>query len=337
MSEVPQGKSEILDAVDVLIIGAGPIGLACAVEARNRGMTHVAIEKGCLVNSLFQYPTAMRFFSTPDLLEIGGVPFITSGEKPTRLEALEYYRRVTAGLELDVRLYETVVSVDGSDGRFRVRTTKGLYDAAKVIVAIGYFDRPRLLEVPGEDLEKVTHYFKEAHLYAGQDVLIIGSGNSAVETALECFRHGARVTMSVRSDNFHEGIKYWVRPDIENRIKSGEIKAHFRTQVTEIRPKSVVLNPADGNPFEIPNDFVLALTGYMPDYEFLHRLGIGIADDAHQTPVHNPETYQTNRPGMYLAGVVIGGMETKSWFIENCRAHAAAIFDDMAPTPREVS
>jgi thioredoxin reductase (NADPH) len=326
----PQVKSE---PFDVLIIGAGPIGLACAVEAKRRDLRYVVIEKGCLTNSIYHYPTAMRFFSTPDLLEIGGVPFITHGEKPTRMEALEYYRRVTTGLDLRVNLYEEVLDVKGSDGAFDIKTTKGDYRASKVIAAIGFFDRPRMLNVPGDDLEKVTHYHKEAHLYANQDLLIIGSGNSAVEAALECYRHGARVTMAVRGADFHEGIKYWIRPDIENRIKAGEIQAHFNTAVTEIHPDRVIVSPKHGDPLSIPNDFILALTGYEPDFGFLERIGVRIGDDEYRSPEHHPETYESNRPGLYLAGVVVGGMCTTKWFIENSRDHARAIFDHLCPNP----
>lgn len=317
-------------ALDVLIVGGGPIGLACAVEARARGLDYVVLEKGCLCNSIYHYPTAMRFFSTPDLLEIGGVPFITTGDKPSRAEALAYYRRVAQGLGLRVRLYEAVLEVAGEDGAFEVTTAQGRYRAAKVIAAIGFFDRPRLLDVPGEELPKVSHYYKEAHLYADQDLLIVGSGNSAVETALECFRCGARVTLVVRSPDFHQGIKYWVRPDIENRIEAGEVAAHFATRVAEIRPKSVVLQPREGAAFEIRNDFVLALTGYLPDFDLLARMGVEIGDDAERTPRHDPRTYESNRPGLYLAGVVVGGMCTNRWFIENSRDHARAIFDDIA-------
>jgi len=317
---------------DILVIGAGPIGLACAIEAKKRRLDCVVVEKGCLANSIFHYPAAMRFFSSPDLLEIGGVPFVTSGDKPTRMEALHYYRRVAKGLGLDVRLYETVLDVEGNDGDFRVKTDRGEYRARKVIAAVGFFDRPRMLNVPGEELSKVSHYYREAHQYVDQDLLVVGSGNSAVEAALECWRTGARVTMAVRNADFHEGIKYWVRPDIENRIKAGEIAAHFDTLIAEIRPKEVVLSPREGEPFSIPNDFVLALTGYEPDFEFLRRVGVEIREDRFGTPVHDPETYESNRRGLYLAGVVVGGMCTNKWFIENSRDHARAIFEDMEST-----
>jgi len=318
------------DRYDVLIIGAGPIGLACAIEAGKRGLRAVVVEKGCLVNSIYHYPTAMRFFSTPDLLELGGVPFIASGEKPSRMEAMEYYRRVARGFDLDVRLYEEVLDVEGTDGEFTVRTSKGTCRAAKVIAAVGFFDRPRMLNVPGEDLDKVTHYYREAHLYTDQDLLVVGSGNSAVEAALECFRHSARVTMAVRSADFHEGIKYWIRPDIENRIQAGDITAHFDTRIAEITPGEVVLSPKEGEAFKIANDFVLALTGYEPDFDFLRRIGIEIREDRYRSPAHDEETYESSRPGLYLAGVVVGGMCTNKWFIENSRDHARAIFEHMA-------
>ncbi len=313
---------------DVLIVGAGPIGLACAIEAQRRNLNYVVIEKGCIVNSIYHYPVLMRFFSTPDLLEIGDVPFITHGEKSTRAETMEYYRRVADSRELNVHLYEEVLNITGDKGNFEVLTQKDRYRAAKVIVAIGYFDEPRLLGVPGEELHKVTHYYREPHPYAGQKLLIIGSGNSAVEAALECYRHDAQVTMAIRSSDFHEGIKYWIRPDIDNRIKKGEITAYFNTKVAEINPHSVVLSTPEHPAFEIENDFVLALTGYKPDYGFLDKIGIMIGDDEYRTPEHDPHTYESNRKGIYLAGVVVGGLNTKKWFIENSRQHALDVFDD---------
>ena len=325
--------------LDILIIGGGPIGLACALEARRRDYSYVVIEKGCLANSIYHYPTAMRFFSTPELLELADVPFITQSEKPTRMEALEYYRRIKQGFDLNVRLYEKVLDAqEGPDEQdpdrpFKIQTTQRTYQARYIIAAVGFFDRPRTLDVPGEDLEKVTHYYQEAHRYADQDLLIIGSGNSAVEAALECYRHNARVTMAVRGADFHDGIKYWVRPDIENRIKHGEIKAYFKTRALEIRPRSVRLQSEEGASFEIPNDFVLALTGYQPDFAFLQRIGVEIQNDRYRTPTHDPDTYETNRPGLYLAGVVVGGMRTNKWFIENSRDHAQAIFDHIALQP----
>ncbi|MBE7560307.1 YpdA family putative bacillithiol disulfide reductase [bacterium] len=316
-------------AFDVIIIGAGPIGLACGIEAKRRGFRYLIIEKGCVVNSIYHYPIYMRFFSTANLLEIGEVPFITHGDKPTRQEALSYYRLVANGLSLNMRLYEEVVSVKGQDGAFQIETTRGHYTARKVIAAIGFSHRPRMLNVPGEKLDKVSHYFREPHPYSGQRLLVVGSGNSAVEAALDCFRHGAKVTLVVRGENLHEGIKYWIRPDIENRIKKGEIAAYFNTRVLAIKPDSVLLDVPDSGSVEVPNDFVLALTGYEPNFDLLEQMGVAIGDDEFRTPSHDPQTYETNRAGLYLAGVVVGGLQSNRWFIENSRIHARYIFDDI--------
>lgn len=318
---------------DVVVIGAGPIGLACAFEAQRRGLRCVVLEKGCLCNSIYHYPVTMRFFSTPELLEIGNVPMITAGDKPTRAEALAYYRRVAERLGLSVRLYEAVCDVLGEDGNFEVVSVRGRYHAAKVIAAIGFFDRPRPLEAVGAELPKVSYYYREAHPYAGQDLLIAGSGNSAVEAALECYRHGARVTLAVRGEDFHDGIKYWLRPDIVNRITAGEIKAYFNTAVEEIREREVVLRHRREQSLSvIANDFVLALLGYMPDYDFLRRIGVGIGDDPYATPLVNETSWESSRRGLYLAGVVVGGLRTNRWFIENSRAHATAICDHIEQT-----
>jgi len=316
--------------LDVLIVGCGPIGLACAAEAIERGLRVLAVDKGCLVNSIYHYPTAMRFFSTPEFLEIGGLLFVSEAEKPSRGEALEYCRRVTECLRLPVRLYEEVLDVAGADGAFDIETTKRRYRAANVIVATGFFDCARMLNVPGEELPKVSHYFREAHPYARQDVLVVGSGNSAAQAALACYRHGARVTVALRRECFAETVRYWIRPNIENRIARGEIVAHFCTQVREIRADSVLLEGQDGRPFKIPNDFVLAMTGYEPNYGFLGRLGIAIGSDAHRTPAHDPKTYETNRRGIYLAGVVVSGRDADAWSIENSRIHAGVICDHLA-------
>lgn len=315
---------------DVIIVGAGPIGLASALEARQRGLSHCIFDKGCLANSIYQYPTSMRFFSTPDLLEIGGLPFPCRDEKPTRWEALEYYRRVAETQRLNLHLYEEAISIEGERGGFRVKTAKGEYEASYVIVAAGFFDKPRMMNVPGEDLPKVTHFYKEPHPYAFQKILVVGNGNSATQTALECWRHSADVTMAIRSGGFKSGVKYWILPDIENRVKNEEIKAWFNTTVTEIKPGSVVLKHEDGSTREIENDFVIALTGYEPNYDFLERIGVDIGDDPMQTPRHNESTYETNRPGVFIAGVVCGGMQTNRWFIENSRCHPAPIFDRIA-------
>ena len=314
---------------DLIIIGAGPIGLACGIEAQRRARSACIIEKGCVVNSIYHYPVYMRFFSTPNLLEIGDVPFLTQSEKPTRQEALAYYRRVSERAGLALHLYEEVVSVKGGDGAFEVETTRGHYSSRKIVAAIGYTHRPRMLNIPGENLDKVTHYYREPHPYAGQRVLVIGSGNSSVEAALECHRHGAEVTMAVRGDNFHEGIKYWVRPDIENRIKQGEMRAYFRTRVLAVKPESVILDVPDEGAVELPNDFVLALTGYEPNFDFLASMGVEIGEDGYRTPSHSEETFETNREGIYLAGVVCGGLQSNKWFIENSRMHAVRILDDI--------
>ncbi|MBI1390460.1 MAG: YpdA family putative bacillithiol disulfide reductase [bacterium] len=312
---------------DVAIVGAGPIGLACALEAQKRGMSHIVFDKGCLCQSIYNYPTSMKFFSTPDLIEIGGIPFPCRDEKPVRWEALEYFRRVAESQRLNVRLYEEVRAIDGEEGGFTVQTAKGPYKASRVIVATGFFEKPRSLNVPGEELPKVTHYYKEPHPYVFQKILVVGSGNSAAQVALECWRHSAEVTVAIRGDGYKPGVKYWIKPDIENRVKSGEIAGYFNTTVVEIKPESVVLRRAGDETIEIDNDFVLAMTGYEPDFRFLHEIGVEIGDDPMQVPAHDPVTYETNRKGIFIAGVVCGGMETNRWFIENSRCHADVIFD----------
>lgn len=314
---------------DVVIVGAGPVGLACGIEARRRGLEALIIEKGALVNSFLGYPTNMEFFSTPELMEIGGHPFPTQGYKPTREEAIEYYRRVAAAEQLRIRLYERVLQVTGEDGAFTVLTEKGTYAARKVVIATGFFDLPNYLGVPGEDLPKVSHYFKEPFPYTGQKVAVIGGRNSAAKAALSCYRHGAEVTLIHRGPSLSDKIKYWIRPDLENRIREGSIRAFFNTRVLEIRPSSLLLQTPDGK-LEIANDWVLALTGYRPDLEFLARLGIQIGDDPARTPYYNPETFETNRPGLYLAGTVCGGLNTSRWFIENGRFHASRIMEHIA-------
>jgi thioredoxin reductase (NADPH) len=327
-------KREIKTSCDILIVGGGPIGLTCAIEAKKRGFDHLIIEKGCLCNSIYMYPTYMTFFSTPDLLEIGGIPFVTEQNKPTRGEALEYYRRVKEFYELNMHTYEKVESITGESGGFLVQTSKRQYQAKKVILAIGFFDRPRFMNVPGEDLPKVSHYYRDPYPYAGQELLVVGSGNSAAINALECYRHGARVTVAIRGEGFHEGVKYWIKPDIENRIRDGDIRAYFNTEVVEIRSESVVLkNKLDRQTFEIDNDFVLAMTGYEPDFSFLETIGVQLKNDQYRTPVYNPETYETSRPGIYIAGVTVGGLLTNKWFIENSRAHAVAIVQHIAGQP----
>ena len=314
---------------DVVVIGAGPVGLACAIEAKRKSLTALVVEKGALVNSIVGYPPHMEFFSTPELIEIGGYPFPIQGYKPTREEALEYYRGVAGREALDIRLFERVEQVSGARGDFRVRTTKGEHRARCVIVCTGFFDQPNLMNVLGEGLPKVTHYYKEPYQYVRQQVAIVGARNSAAKAALDCYRHGAQVTLIVRSPTLSDKVKYWIRPDIENRIKEGSIRAFFETTVAEIRPSTIVLRTPTGIQ-EIPNDWVLALTGYHPDYQFLERLDVAFEDDACRTPIVDETTFQSSRPGLYLAGTVCGGYCTSRWFIENGRFHAQQIVKHIA-------
>lgn len=311
---------------DVIIVGAGPIGFTCGIEAAKRGVNYLMIEKGCLVNSVYHYPTNMTFFSTSDRLEIGEVPFVAHGYKATRREALEYYRRVKLHWNLNINLYEKVIGVDGVQGGFTVITEKAKYRVKYVIIATGFYDNPNRLNVPGEELPKVKHYFDEPHPYMYHKVAVIGGGNSAVDVALETFRRSAEVTLIVRQPFLKPTIKYWVKPDIENRIAEGSIKAYFNSMVTEIREKEIDVQTPDGK-ITLPNDFVLAMTGYHPDYSFLEKLGIEISDDKDREPHYDPETFETNRKGIYLAGVVCGGMNTTRWQIENSLEHAVKIFD----------
>lgn len=319
-------------SVNVIIIGAGPIGLACGVELQKKNISYLIIEKGCIVNSIFHYPTNMTFFSTSDRLEIGGVPFISHGVKPTRREALEYYRRVAESYKMPLKLYETVDSVSGDNGDFTVATDKGVYTCEKVIIATGFYNQANVMGIPGEDLPKVKHYYDEPHPYAEQHILVVGGGNSAVDVALETYRCGSDVTLVVREDTLKDGVKYWVRPDIENRIKEGEIKAWFNSEILEIRPKEVVIKTPEGEKV-IPNDFVLAMTGYHPDYSLLNKIGLELAKDEYETPVYDEETHETSIKGIYMAGVVCGGYNTSKWFIENARVHAEQIVGDITSQP----
>lgn len=315
--------------MDVIVIGAGPVGLACAIEAQRAGLSARVIEKRALVNSIVGYPTGMEFFSTPDLIEIGSYPFPVKGYKPSREEAIEYYRGVTARENLDVRLYERVFDLRGERGAFEVVTDKGAHRAAHVVVSTGFFDLPNLLGVPGEELPKVTHYYREPYPYFRQKVAVIGARNSAAKAALDLYRHGADVTLVVRGPVLSDTIKYWIRPDLENRIKEGSITALFGTTVVEVLETSLVLQTPQGRR-ELPNDFVLAMTGYQPDFSFLERLGVTFADDGFRTPVFDDTTFESVRPGLYLAGTVCGGMKTNRWFIENGRFHAQQIARDIA-------
>jgi thioredoxin reductase (NADPH) len=309
---------------DVIVIGAGPVGLACAIEAARENLSSRIIEKGALVNSIVGYPAQMEFFSTPELIEIGGYPFPVKGYKPTREDAVEYYRSVAQRESIDILLYERVRDVLGSKGDFTVVTDKGEHRGRHVVVCIGFFDQPNPLNVPGEHLAKVTHYYREPYPYVRQKVAVIGAKNSAAKAALDCYRHGAEVTLIVRASALSDKIKYWIKPDLENRIKEGAIRAFLNTSVEEIRAGSLVLRTPDGV-HEIPNDWVLAMTGYRPDYAFLERLSIDFANDAYRTPIFDEVTFETTRPGVFLAGTVCGGYQTSRWFIENGRFHARQI------------
>jgi thioredoxin reductase (NADPH) len=313
---------------DVVIVGAGPTGLACGIELKRRGLNAVLIEKGCVVNSIYNYPTHMVFFTTPELLEIGGIPMTSLGEKPGRTEALKYYRRVADYFKLSMHQYERVLNITGEDGDFVVTTTKDKYGARKIILATGYYDLPNLLNTPGEDLPKVIHYYKEPHPYYDHDVLVIGAKNSAAIAALELHWTGARVTLVHRGPGIHQNVKYWIKPNIENRIKNGEIKAYFQSRALEIQEHGVLLSTPEGE-IRLKNDFVFALTGYHPDLEFMGALGIRL-DPVSQRPRTNPDTLESDRPGIYLAGVIVAGMHTNEIFIENGRFHGEKIAEAIA-------
>jgi thioredoxin reductase (NADPH) len=317
---------------DVLVIGAGPTGLACAIEAQRAGLSAVSIDKGCLVNSLFHYPANMVFFTTPELLEIGDIPFTTANQKPNRQEALEYYRNVAQHYRLQVRQYQQVLTVTGYDGAFHVRTRdryeqEHAYAARKIVVATGFYDRPNYMGVPGEDMFKVMHYYTEPHQFFDRDVLVIGAKNSGSIASLELWRRGARVTLVHRGPGIHKNVKYWIKPDIENRIARGEITAYFNSTVEEIGPEEVRLQTPEG-PQRLKNDFVFALTGYHPDYDFLISLGIELTGPE-MRPVCDPETFETNVPGIYVAGVIVAGSKTGEIFIENGRFHGKQIAVDL--------
>ena len=324
----------VLDAVvlDAIVVGAGPTGLACGIEMKKRGLSAILIEKGCVVNSLYNYPTNLVFFTTPELLEIGGIPMTAMNEKPTRNEALKYYRRVADHFKLEIRQYERVDHVDGEDGNFCVHSTTGEGEkkqsfARKVIFSTGYYDLPNYMGIQGEDLPKVLHYYREPHPFYNSDVLVIGAKNSAALAALELWWTGARVTLVHRGPDIHKHVKYWIKPNIENRIRNGEIPAYFNSTVDEILVGEVVLATPEGK-VRLKNDFVFALTGYHPDFEFLERHGIRLNPET-QRPNLNPETYETERPGMYLAGVLVAGVFTNEVFIENGRFHGEKIAESL--------
>lgn len=313
---------------DIIIVGGGPIGLACGIEAQKAGFSYLILEKGCLVNSLYNYPLNMTFFSTSERLEIGGVPFISHGPKPNRFEALEYFRRVCMSWKLNIHLYEKVTASTLQDDRHCVQTSRGTYRAKVIILALGFYDLPFLLNVPGENLPKVRHYYDEPHPYFAQRVVVVGASNSAVDVALETWRKGAEVTMVVKGDTIGENVKYWVRPDIDNRIKEGSITCYFHSRVIEITPSAVIIETPDGVR-SIENDFVMAMTGYQPPFDFMESLGIQFHPDADHTPVFDEKSMETNVPNLYLAGVVCGGLKTNKWFIENSRVHAEMIITDL--------
>tara|TARA_B100001079_G_C16410707_1_gene516228 strand:+ start:2345 stop:3316 length:972 start_codon:yes stop_codon:yes gene_type:complete len=316
------------DTYDIVIIGGGPIGIACGLEAEKHGLTYVILEKGCLVNSLYHYPTNMTFFSTSEKLELDGIPFISNNPKPRKAEALEYYRRIATSNQVNIHLFEKVTEVKSNSTIKEVITTKGFYKAKNVVIATGFYDIPNYIGVQGEELPKVAHYYNDPHYYATQKTIVVGASNSAVDAALEIYRKGGEVTMIVRAEDIGPRVKYWVRPDIVNRIEEGSIKAYFNSSIKEIKEKEVIVQTPDGET-TLENDFVLLLTGYRPNFEFLDNIGISLKDEDKKIPMYDENTMETNIPGIYLAGVICGGMETHKWFIENSRIHAKLIVADI--------
>ena len=316
------------NSYDVLIIGAGPIGIACALQCKKNNLSYVVVEKGALTNSIYNYPLNMTFFSTSEKLEIDDIPFISNNPKPNRNEALEYYRRVATSNELQINLYEKINSVEKVDDEFEVITEKRTYRSKNVILSTGFYDIPQLLNIPGENLDKVSHYYKEAHPFVMQKVIVVGASNSSVDAALEVWRKGGDVTMVVRGSEIGERVKYWVKPDIENRIKEGSIKAYFNSEIEEIKETEVIINTPYGKK-TIENDFVIALTGYRPNFDLLKKIGVTLSNDDKKLPTYNPKTMETNIENLYLAGVICGGMETHKWFIENSRIHAEIIIENI--------
>lgn len=313
---------------DVVIIGGGPIGLACGIEAKNKGLKYLILEKGALVNSLYNYPVNMTFFSTSERLEIGGVPFVSNHNKPTRSEALEYYRRIVTSFQLNIHLFEEVIHIKKIIKYFEIVTPGMKYKSSNIIISTGFYDIPYLLNVKGEELPKVKHYYDDPHFYAFQNVLVVGAANSAIDAALETWRKGATVTMVIRGDKISDRVKYWVKPDIENRIKEGSIKAYFNSTLKEIKKKEVAIQTPNGI-VTIQNDWVIAMTGYQPNLSFLRKLGITISDDKVCKPSYSEKNYESNVKGIYLAGVICGGLNTHLLFIENSREHAKKIIRDI--------
>ena len=317
-----------MQMLDVIIVGGGPIGIACGLEAQKKGLSYLIIEKGPIVNSLFNYPTNMQFFSSSEKLEIDNIPFISIEAKPKRDEALEYYRRIVTTNELNINLFEKVENITKLEGSFTLTSSKATYSASNIVIATGFYDLPKTLNVPGEDLPKVSHYYDNPHFYAKQKVAIIGASNSAIDAALECYRKGSEVTLIIRGSEVGHRVKYWVRPDIINRIEEESIKVFYNTTVKEIKKNELTLNTPEGEVI-IENDFTLALTGYQPNFEFLKNLGVTLSNDEKKSPTYNSETMESNIKGLYLAGVVCGGMETHKWFIENSRVHAKLIISNI--------
>lgn len=313
--------------LDIVIVGAGPIGIACGLKAQKEGLSFLILDKGCLVNSLYNYPATMTFFSTSEKLEIGGVPFVTINNKPNRAEALEYYRRVATSHNLPVQLFEEVTTIQKEQGFYSVATARGTYKARKVIIATGFYDVAVTLGIPGEELPKVKHYYKDPHYFAMQKVVVVGSSNSAIDVALETYRKGAEVTLVIRGEDVSHRVKYWVRPDILNRIKEGSIKAYFKSNLKAVRELEVDIETPEGV-ITIPNDFVMAMTGYKPNFDLLKKWGLNLSEDKN-IPAYDPRTMETHLPGLYLAGVVCGGLDTHLWFIENSRIHAEMIVNDI--------
>jgi thioredoxin reductase (NADPH) len=317
-----------MEILDILIIGGGPIGLNCALEAQKNNLTYLIIEKGTIVNSLYNYPLYMRFFSTAEKLEIAEIPFISTAPKPGRQEALEYYQGIARQKNINIHLYEKVLKVTKENDVFTIETTKGKYSAKNVIISTGFYDIPNFMNIPGENLPKVKHYYTEPYPYAKQKIVVVGSSNSAVDAALETYRKGAEVTMIIHHSEISKSVKYWVKPDIENRIAEGSIKAYFNAEITEIKENTVIFKDENGKTNEIENDFVLAMTGYLPDFEFLKNSGIELQGEC-LNPLYHPETMETNVKNLYLAGVVCGGKDTHLWFIENSRIHAELILQSI--------
>ena len=323
-----------MEPLDILIVGGGPIGIACGLEAKKKGLRYLIVEKGTIVNSLFNYPVNMQFFSSSERLEIDDIPFISKEAKPKRNEALEYYRRIVTSNKLEIKLFEKVEEIEKKEDLFHIQSDKNEYLANNIIIATGVYDLPNMLNVPGEDLAKVSHYYKDPHYYASQKLAVVGASNSAVDAALECWRKGADVTMIIRGPEVGDRVKYWVRPDIINRIEEGSIKAYFNSSVQEIRENEIVIDGPGGKEV-LENDFVLALTGYMPNFQFLEKLGIELSKDDKKLPSYDPETMETNVKGLYLAGVICGGMETHKWFIENSRIHAKIIVESILDSKKQ--